>query len=198
MHLVKGAASRRHGDPRNIRPHSITRSARASKVGGMLRPSFLGPQIDHELDCGRLLDGQFRGLGALQNARHEIRRAAVGLTRASGRKSVARRSLPSRPSRKQPEGAFHREIDYRVSVLDDEPSDKARSACGDAAPISPSARSSSERLGVENKEISISRRSAAGASSDRSRSSPGCSGLQLPRCGASRARSHARTRDACR
>jgi hypothetical protein len=41
VHLVKGAASRRHGDPRNIRPHSITWSARASKVGGILRPSFL-------------------------------------------------------------------------------------------------------------------------------------------------------------
>jgi len=46
--------------------YSMTSSVRASKVGGMARPSLGGRQIDDEFEFGRKLYRQIAGVGALQ------------------------------------------------------------------------------------------------------------------------------------
>ena len=49
--------------------HSITSSARASRVGGDIEAERLrGLEVDHELEFRRLQDRQIGGFGALENA----------------------------------------------------------------------------------------------------------------------------------
>ena len=62
-------ATRRHMQRSKTAVYSITSSARASSVGGTVRPSMLrGLGIDDQLELGRLHDRQVRGLGALEDA----------------------------------------------------------------------------------------------------------------------------------
>ena len=58
-------------------PHSITSSARASSVGGILRPSALGGlQVDDEIELGRLFDRQVGWLcRRVESCRHSRQRA---------------------------------------------------------------------------------------------------------------------------
>ena len=58
--------------------HSITSSARASSVGGMVEAERLGGlEVDDQLDLGGLLDRQVGGLLALENAARIVAGPAV-------------------------------------------------------------------------------------------------------------------------
>jgi hypothetical protein len=58
--------------------YSITSSARASSVGGTVRPSALAAlTLKEELELGRLLHRQVRGLRTLENFVHVLRRPPV-------------------------------------------------------------------------------------------------------------------------
>ena len=60
--------------------HSITSSARASSVGGIVEAERLGGlEIDDEIEFGRLLDRDIGGLRArAESCRHNRRRAGTG------------------------------------------------------------------------------------------------------------------------
>jgi hypothetical protein len=70
---------KRHGEF-----HSITSSARASSVGGMVRPISLAVKIDDELKSGRKLNRHIDGPGTLEQLVDIACRSAVEIDGVGG------------------------------------------------------------------------------------------------------------------
>jgi hypothetical protein len=81
------------------------RDRQAERLGGL--------EVDHEIELGRLLDGEICRVGPLQNLRDEARRAPLhlGEIRTVGHEPSRFRDLPQREHPRQP-GFQHRGRDF--------------------------------------------------------------------------------------
>ena len=82
--------------------YSITSSARARSVGGIVRPEHFGSfQVQDQFELGRLLNGQIAGLRALQDAVDVVGRATPHAVEIGPIARSARPGLMREPERKQ-------------------------------------------------------------------------------------------------